>query len=70
MTIDRQTGLPYEWVKADIDELREDYAMDRITLQQLEDGLDDVFGINGGRGHASWCFISLPSGACNCRDET
>jgi hypothetical protein len=57
------------WIERDVTELREDYAAGRIELSELEDGLDDVFGVNGGSGHAKDCMINLPSGTCTCPRE-
>lgn len=54
------------WMARDVAELREEYSAGRISLAELEDGLDDVFGVNGGIGHARDCMIDLPSGACTC----
>ena len=56
---------PY-WLAQDVAELRDDFAAGRLSLQELEAGLDDAFGVDGGCGHASWCYLFLPSGACNC----
>lgn len=61
----RPGGDPW-WVAEDVAVLRDEYARGEITMQQLEDGLDDVFGVNGGIGHARACMIDLPSGSCTC----
>lgn len=50
----------------DIACLRDEYAKGLISEGELENGLDDVFGIDGGIGHARGCMIDLPSGACTC----
>jgi hypothetical protein len=67
--LDRQERLEQaeeEWIAKDVAALRAEYARGDITLDELEDGLDDVFGVNGGIGHARECMIDLPSGACTC----
>ena len=53
-------------MEQDIRALRDEYAKGLITKEELERGLDDVFGVDGGLGHARACMIDLPSGACTC----
>lgn len=54
------------WVAKDIERLHGEWLADEITLQQLEDGMDDVFGVDGGCGHAIGCCLFMPSGSCTC----
>jgi hypothetical protein len=59
-------SVAFTWMDRDIESLRDEYAVGEIDEHELEDGLDDVFGVNGGIGHARECMIDLPSGACTC----
>jgi hypothetical protein len=59
-------ALSHHWSDDDVATLRDEYVRGELTIEQFEDGLDDVFGVDGGIGHAKACMIDLPSGACTC----